>query len=92
MCQNADKLAPETTTAPPVTVPANQPIYLRVAVREGAKCQFSYSLDGQQFQPIGTEFQAREGRWIGAKVGLFCTRASKTNDAGAADVDWFRIE
>jgi beta-xylosidase len=92
VCQNADKLAPEMATAPPVTVPANQPVYLRVAVREGAKGQFSYSLDGQKFQPIGTEFQAREGRWIGAKVGLFCTRASKTNDAGAADVDWFRIE
>ncbi|WP_133272426.1 glycoside hydrolase family 43 protein [Hymenobacter radiodurans] len=92
VCQNADKLAPEKATAPPVEVPANKPIYLRVAVRDGAKCQFSYSLDGQQFQPIGTEFQAREGRWIGAKVGLFCTRASKTNDAGSADVDWFRIE
>lgn len=90
VCQNADKLTPETTTAP-VIVPSKQPIYLRVAVREGAKCQFSYSLDGQQFQPLGTEFTAREGKWIGAKVGLFCTRAGKTNDAGSADVDWFRV-
>ncbi|GAB2465716.1 glycoside hydrolase [Hymenobacter qilianensis] len=92
VCKNADKGEAEVAAAPPVEVPTNQPIYLRMAVREGAKCQFSYSLDGQQFQPIGTEFQAREGRWIGAKVGLFCTRASKTNDAGSADVDWFRIE
>ncbi|UPL50294.1 glycoside hydrolase family 43 protein [Hymenobacter sublimis] len=91
VCQNADKLTPETTTAP-IVVPNKQPLYLRVAVREGAKCQFSYSLNGEQFQPLGTEFTAREGKWIGAKVGLFCTRPGKTNDAGTADVDWFRVE
>jgi len=94
VCKNADKLAPETTTAPfevPVAQAA-QPIYLRVAVKQGAKCQFSYSFDGQRFQDLGTEFQAREGRWIGAKMGLFCTRTAKFNDVGSADVDWFRIE
>ncbi len=94
VCQNADKLTPETTSAP-VEVPAaqaRQPLYLRVAVRAGAKCQFSYSLDGQHFQPLGAEFQAREGKWIGAKVGLFCSRTAKFNDAGNADVDWFHID
>jgi beta-xylosidase len=94
VCRNADKLAPETATAP-VEVPAaqaNQPMYLRVAVKPGAKCQFSYSYDGQNFQPLGTEFQAREGKWIGAKVGLFCSRTAKFNDAGNADFDWFHIE
>ncbi|UOQ54917.1 glycoside hydrolase family 43 protein [Hymenobacter cellulosivorans] len=91
-CQNADKGGAEATGAPVAEVPAKQPVYLRVAVTSGAKCQFSYSLDGQTFQLVGNSFQAREGKWIGAKVGLFCTRAGKTNDAGAADVDWFRIE
>ncbi|MCB2409691.1 glycoside hydrolase family 43 protein [Hymenobacter lucidus] len=91
-CQNADKGTAETTAAPVATMPAGQPVYLRAAVAAGAKCQFSYSLDGQTFQPVGTAFQVREGKWIGAKVGLFCTRAGKTNDAGAADVDWFRVE
>jgi beta-xylosidase len=93
-CLNADKLTAETST-PAVAVPAaraGQPLYLRVAVRAGAKCQFSYSLDGQVFQFLGAEFQAREGKWIGAKVGLFSTRTSKFNDAGNADIDWFRIE
>ena len=56
------------------------------------KCHFSYSLDGKRYQPLGKPFQAREGKWIGAKVGTFCTRpAIKTNDGGWADVDWFRI-
>ncbi|MDE6172754.1 MAG: glycoside hydrolase, partial [Bacteroides sp.] len=55
-------------------------------------CNFSYSLDGKKFQPLGKPFQAREGKWIGAKVGTFCTRpAITTNDGGWADVDWFRI-
>lgn len=56
------------------------------------KCHFCYSLDGKRYQPLGKPFQAREGKWIGAKVGTFCTRpAIKTNDGGWADVDWFRI-
>ena len=94
VCKNADKLTAETASVP-VEVPvaqAKQPIYLRVAVKAGAKCQFSYSVDGRNFQPLGVEFQAREGKWIGAKVGLFCSRTAKFNDAGSADVDWFRID
>jgi beta-xylosidase len=93
-CLNADKLTSETTTSA-VEVPAahaGQPLYLRVAVKAGAKCQFSYSLDGQSFTALGGEFQAREGKWIGAKVGLFSTRTAKFNDAGNANIDWFRIE
>jgi beta-xylosidase len=67
-------------------------VYFRVVVREGAKCTFSYSHDGKKFTEVGTEFQAEAGRWIGAKVGLFCTRESQSNDSGYADLDWFRIE
>ena len=93
-CPNADQGTAETST-PAVEVPAasaGQPLYLRVAAKAGAKCQFSYSFDNQTFRPMGEAFQAREGKWIGAKVGLFCTRNGKFNDAGNADVDWFRVE
>ena len=56
-------------------------------------CEFSYSLDGKKFARLGDSFQVREGKWIGAKVGTFCTRpAIATNDGGWTDVDWFRIE
>lgn len=56
------------------------------------RCEFSYSLDGEKFTPIGKTFQAKEGQWIGAKVGMFCTRPAITiNDSGWADIDWFRI-
>jgi len=57
-----------------------------------AKCKFSYSSDGKKFIDVGDSFQAEAGRWIGAKIGIFCTRETSTNDAGWADFDWFRIE
>ena len=50
-----------------------------------ATCNFSYSLDGKKFESFGAPFRAREGQWIGAKVGMFCTRpAIVTNDGGWA--------
>jgi hypothetical protein len=70
----------------------NQPVYFRVKVTEGAKCKFSYSMDGQVFTDAGAEFQAEVGRWKGAKVGLFATRETQINDSGFADFDWFRVE
>lgn len=71
---------------------ASTPIYLRVEVTNGANCQFSYSLDGQSFTKAGDGFQAEVGRWIGAKMGIFCTRTAQINDSGYADFDWFRVE
>lgn len=67
-------------------------LYLRVTVIKGAKCKFAYSTDGRKFEAVGKEFQAEVGQWIGAKMGLFCTRDVKINDSGYADFDWFRVE
>ena len=92
-CRDADKLTLEAGAAPVlITPPATGVVYLRAQVLAGARCRFSFSLDGQRFEPLGDDFQAREGKWIGAKIGLFCSRIGKTNDAGSADVDWWRIE
>lgn len=55
-------------------------------------CNFSYSLDGKSFRKFGQAFQAKEGKWIGAKIGTFCTRPPIViNDGGWTEVDWFRI-
>lgn len=67
-------------------------VFLRAKVLKGAKCVFSYSLDGKKYVEIKGDFQAEAGQWIGAKVGLFCTRQDQINDSGYVDVDWFRIE
>lgn len=71
----------------------NNTVYLRVAVSApDAECRFSYSLDGKNFRPLGKPFFAKPGRWIGAKVGLFCLRQPDADTGGYADFDWFRIE
>ncbi len=88
--KDADKGNSETETAPIEL--ENKEFYLRVKVSKGAMCSFSFSADSVNFQIVGAPFKAREGRWIGAKVGLFFTRPAKFNDAGTADVDWFRFE
>jgi beta-xylosidase/acetyl esterase/lipase len=66
-------------------------LFLRVKVEQGAKCSFSYSQDGTNYQMISEFFTAREGKWIGATVGLFCSGKKWTNDPGYAAVDWFRV-
>lgn len=79
----------ETETKPVLI--ENNTIYLRVKIKKGAICNFFYSLDDKNYQPIGTEFRAREGKWIGAKVGLFALGEEVKNDSGNVAVDWFRV-
>lgn len=67
-------------------------VYFRVHIAAGANCSFSYSFDGTNYKKVAETFVAEPGRWKGAKAGLFCTREAQTNDAGYADVDWFRVE
>ncbi|MBP1593589.1 MAG: Beta-xylosidase [Bacteroidetes bacterium] len=38
------------------------------------------------------EFIARQGKWIGAKIGLFCVNPNQSGNKGWVDVDWFRID
>ena len=65
-------------------------VYLRVKVTKGAVCTFAYSLNGKKYTTVGDAFTARQGKWIGAKVGLFCVTPDDGN-RGWADVDWFRM-
>jgi beta-xylosidase len=67
-------------------------IDLKMVVKSGGKCQFSFSEDGKDFKDIGATFTARAGRWIGAKMGIFALKTAQTNDSGYADFDWFRVE
>ena len=66
--------------------------WLRVTVSQNHDCQFYTSTDGKTYIAVGKPFRAAEGVWIGAKVGLYCTRDRvKINDSGYMDVDWFEI-
>ncbi|WP_276501848.1 glycoside hydrolase family 43 protein [Terrimonas pollutisoli] len=90
ICKEADKGKNETVQDGQRI--SNTDIYFRVIVGKGGMCEFSYSEDGKTFEAIGDKLTAKSGRWVGAKVGLFCTRTAKTNDSGFMDVDWFRVE
>lgn len=91
VCRNADKGHDEQIIEEVKLT--NNTVYLRVNVSSpDAQCEFSYSLDGQQFSRLGKTFDAVSGRWTGAKVGLFCMRTPESHASGHADFDWFRIE
>ena len=90
ICKRADAGGAEReSTQQPVT---GADFYFRVRVTGDAMCEFSYSLDGAAFSVIGEPFQAKKGRWIGAKAGLFAVRSGVAPEHGYADYDWFRIE
>ena len=67
-------------------------VHLRVTVEQTALCQFSYSLDGASYTPLGKPFKASVDRWVGAKVGLFAKAPALTPKTGRADFNWFRFD
>jgi beta-xylosidase len=89
-CLAADKGNAEKTNA--FMILKSNTVYLRVIVQSGAVCTFCYSVDGKEYQTLGNPFTAKEGKWIGAKVGLFCNRPVANNDGGRVETDWFRLE
>lgn len=88
--KDAEKGVAESVS-PPQPLTANE-VYLRVSVSKDAVCTFSYSTNGRDFNPVGSPFSAREGRWIGAKLGFVFTRPAHFNDAGSADIDWISFD
>jgi len=88
-CKNADKKGKETESES-FQLKTNT-FYLQVKVKAGGICNFFYSEDGATFKAIGADFNAREGKWIGAKLGFLALRNGTINDAGSVRIDWFRI-
>ena len=66
-------------------------IYMRLSV-DNSKLKFAYSLDGKKFKECGTEFQMREGKWIGAKFGYVSVDPNPKSDRGCLDADWIKID
>ncbi len=100
-CTDAEQRSPETSSVVATLPPSRtfeaglhpnfeRDIWLRVTVTRGALCRFSYSLDGSSFLPAGPGFQARQGKWIGAKMGLFSV-TPHGKERGWVDADWFRV-
>jgi beta-xylosidase len=90
ICKNADRKTTEETLAE--TIINTSDVYLRVRVSRKAVCRFAYSTDGKRFIPLGKDFTARQGKWIGAKTGIFAVHPDVPGNLGYADFDWFRID
>ncbi len=89
-CQKTDAHCKENTLASIDLLQRH--VYLRMAVSEGAKTQFSYSLDGLAYTNIGEPFIAVMGRWVGAQMGLFSISENKNvSKNNYVDVDYFRM-
>ncbi len=97
VCRKADKGSPEQTIdsvdvkGPTVTFRVDVKPENPEEIIPKVRCSFSYSLDGASYARIGEVFVAREGVWVGAKVGLFSSAPARAAAAGYADVDWFHV-
>ncbi|MFW5656063.1 MAG: glycoside hydrolase 43 family protein [Bacteroidota bacterium] len=89
VCKDADKGGVEKTL---MSLPCESPtVYVKVAVDSRGRCRFSYAAEDEDFTALPDSFQAAPGKWIGAKIGLFCLSKAVTNDAGYINVDWFKV-
>jgi beta-xylosidase len=88
-CAGAMKGKPESEKQ--LAILAGNTCFFRADVKPGGRCTFSYSTDGKSYIAVPGTFTAVAGRWKGAKIGIFCSRDTTTNDSGWADFDWFRV-
>jgi len=79
---------PDTETE---VVPLDSPsVRLRASVADGGEVRFAYG-DDRKFEEIGAPFQAEQGRWIGAKIGVFAVGERKGSESGFCDFEYFRV-
>ena len=89
LCKDADKGTAEDISDAIDAGPACGFISadIMVTVSRGCICEFRYRLDGKgPYKTLGLPFKAREGKWIGAKVGFFAVSFSDGNDCSYIEV------
>lgn len=64
---------------------------LAIEVADGGRCTFAWQTPTGQWLKAATGFQAQPGKWIGAKVGIYCRSAPGKPSAGFGDFDYFRF-
>lgn len=89
ICKDADRGKGETVTE--LADLTSNKLYFRVKVKEGGICQFYYSYDNKKYTKAGEEFKAREGKWIGTKIGFVAMREGVINNSGYVNLDWYRV-
>lgn len=64
-------------------------VWMRVKLEPTGNCRFYYSIDGNKYKEINVPFKARQGKWVGARIGFFSIQPFGTPDRGWVDVDSF---
>jgi hypothetical protein len=71
---------------------------LRIHVDDGGLCSFGYQLRDSVSRAFPVRFQAVEGVWVGAKIGLFAVAIRRQpadngqmSDPAHADFDYLRF-
>lgn len=77
------------TDTPLAAAPGNR-VKMRVRVKEGGSCAFSFAFNDGPFEAVPAAFQASAGVWVGAKVGLYSLAPGEVA-GGHADFDYFRF-
>ncbi len=72
--------------------PQNTPLWLKVDVKPGGICHFSFSENGTDWQSVTPCFAAGKGKWVGAKVGVFAASHQAVAQPGVGFYSHFTIE
>jgi len=97
VCMQADRGTAEQIRFSARTGPG--PVWLRALILPSAgrgeppalSCIFSFSTDGKSFRVVGDPFIVKEGKWVGARTGVFISAEGKEKSSGFADFDYFRV-
>lgn len=52
-------------------------VWVRMECSKGALCRIAFSTDNRRYTDLSAPFQARVGKWIGAKYGVFSISSGK---------------
>ncbi|MFZ6819642.1 glycoside hydrolase 43 family protein [Undibacterium sp. Ji22W] len=89
-CTGAGKCLEKILEQKPINTPE---LHLKLSMRAGGTTQFYYSENTKDFSAFGSSFVAAQGRWVGAKIGLFSTTAATvSNKINYADFSNFMIK
>jgi len=72
--------------------PSNAPLWLRVEVKSGGLCYFSYSENAKDWQAVTPYFAAGKGKWVGAKVGVFAAANQHSSRPGTGVFSRFAVD
>jgi beta-xylosidase len=70
---------------------ADGAVRLSLAMADGGMCRFFYRAANDAEPHLAGTFQARAGKWIGARIGIFAVQDGEAGSPAPADFDYFRF-